>query len=328
MCVEKVTIAQCAPPTSPTLSFTCGKLHMVAQDRIVCDDACGNCVCFFGTCGTIGRDIPTDGIDLSDVAKIRCASCTGREDIVGDRRKDQEILESALLMRPAVNKEAWEEHAKLLKKLWHSKSACPYHPEDKSREFKAAKAKPTTPEPAKEHVWVEVDTKPVDTKPVEASFVEVTIDKPAPVEPSDSSVSEHTEAKSAPTIDSWTGAPVTEGVTNEPAAFDSHSVKDGASTFDTDNDEPKNADEAIPMSVVQNGLDREEGIHSSRWAHQNPEVSVPSQDKGEEVQNSGLTPVTRRAVNFSFSAEQADKLREATEKFASLKSGFLSGMAA
>lgn len=82
------------------------------------------------------------------------------------------------------------------------------------------------------------------------------------------------------------------------------------------------------LTVVQNGLDREEGIHSSRWAHQNPEVSVPSQDKGEDVQNSGLTPVTRRAVNFSFSAEQADKLREATEKFASLKSGFLSGMAA
>ncbi|KAM0548178.1 hypothetical protein ACHAPJ_009976 [Fusarium lateritium] len=60
-------------------------MHMVAQNRTVCDGAHGTCVCFFGTCGSVVRDVTTNGIDLADIAKVRCASCTVREDAVGDR---------------------------------------------------------------------------------------------------------------------------------------------------------------------------------------------------------------------------------------------------
>jgi hypothetical protein len=78
---------------------------------------------------------------------------------------------------------------------------------------------------------------------------------------------------------------------------------------------------------IQNGLEREVGIETSCWAPKSPEVSIQVEEQDQEVQNTSVTPVSRRAVNFSFSAETADKLRDTTEKFASLKSGFLCGKA-
>ncbi|KAG5776328.1 hypothetical protein H9Q73_009988 [Fusarium xylarioides] len=76
MCRETVTITQCAPEGAPVLAFYCAKLHLVAKDCIVCDAAKGKCICFFGSCGAIDREIPTKGINLNNVIKTRCAKCT------------------------------------------------------------------------------------------------------------------------------------------------------------------------------------------------------------------------------------------------------------
>lgn len=103
---------------------------MVAQGRVVCDKAEGKCVCYFGTCGLVTREITTGGIDLSNISKIRCATCVVREDNVGDRRSGREILESPLLERPAIDKASKENHARLLSSLWRGKATCPYHSED------------------------------------------------------------------------------------------------------------------------------------------------------------------------------------------------------
>jgi hypothetical protein len=234
MCVENITIALCAPHNPPHLSFTCGKLHMVAQNRVVCNKARGSCICYFGTCGNVVRDAPTNGIDFSGVAKVRCVSCTAREDVVGDSRENQEVLESVLLDRPAINDAAWSQQSKLLQKRWSHKSACPYHSEGS-----ATKDMAIVDEPAKEHVWVQVDTKPVaDSAPAAASFVEVAIDKPAPVEPAATDRSEHTEADSGPAIDPWTGNPIkTKTVTTGPASFGSPSGKDDVTTVIPDNND-------------------------------------------------------------------------------------------
>ncbi|CAG7555874.1 unnamed protein product [Fusarium equiseti] len=327
MCVETITIAQCAPLSTPEMSFTCGKLHMIAHDRVVCDLSRGACICFFGTCGTVTRVVPTDGVDLSSVTKVRCASCTTREDNVGDRRQDREILESALLQRPAIPDAAWEEHSKRLHKLWHSKATCPYHPD-----ASVIMAKVTGEEPAKEHVWVESVTKPVvDSAPVDTSFVEVAIDKDHSLEQAAADASMHTEAGSGPGADPWTG----DAITAENAGIDSVPAKDfhreDEATIETSSDTGKN----MP---VKNGLDREVGIETSRWNTQEPKAfehdegqtqevqHVEEGQKVDESQNLGGTPVSRRPVNFSFSAENAEKLRENTETFALMKS-FLAGKA-
>ncbi|KAH7193821.1 uncharacterized protein B0J16DRAFT_369894 [Fusarium flagelliforme] len=323
MCVETITIAQCAPLSPPEMSFTCGKLHMIAHDRVVCDLSRGACICFFGTCGTVTRVVPTDGVDLSSVSKVRCASCTTREDNVGDRRQDREILESALLQRPAIPDAAWEEHSSLLKKLWHSKHTCPYHPD-----ASVIMAKATGEEPAKEHVWVEGVTKlAVDSAPVDTSFVEVAIDKDSSLEEAAADTSMHTEAGSGPRVDPWTS----DAGTAENAGVDSTPAKDyqreDEATIETSSD-----------TSVKNGLERDVGIETSRWNPQGPKASEQSEGQTQEVQHveeaqkveEGQSPggahVSRRPVNFSFSAETAEKLRETTEKFASLKS-FLAGTA-
>ncbi|KAJ4122739.1 hypothetical protein NW768_010181 [Fusarium equiseti] len=329
MCVETITIAQCAPLNPPEMSFTCGKLHMVAHNRVVCDLSRGSCICFFGTCGTVTRVVPTDGVDLNSVTKVRCASCTTREDNVGDRRQDREILESALLQRPVIPDAAWEEHSSLLKKLWHSKHTCPYHPD-----ASVIMAKAIAEEPAKGHIWVEGVTKPVvGSAPVNTSSVEAAIEKDYSLEQAVADASMHTEAGSDPRVDSWTG----DASTAEDAGIESIPAKDyhreDEATIETSSD-----------TAVKNGLERELGIETSRWNPQGPKASEQSENQTQEVQNAdeaqhvekvqkveegqnvGGAHVSRRPVNFSFSAETAEKLRETTEKFASLKS-FLAGKA-
>ncbi|KAI1013369.1 hypothetical protein LB503_001432 [Fusarium chuoi] len=126
MCRESITIAQCAPEVSPVLAFYCAKLHLVAKDRVVCDAARGKCICFFGSCGGIDREIPTKGINLGNIVKARCAECTPREHRVGNGIPAQQILESVLL-RSTDAQNGWEERSKLVSELWLNKTACPYH---------------------------------------------------------------------------------------------------------------------------------------------------------------------------------------------------------
>ena len=91
------------------------------------------------------------------------------------------------------------------------------------------------------------------------------------------------------------------------------------------------------LTAVKNGLERDVGIETSRWNPQVPKTSEQSEgqiqevqhaedaQKVDEVQSPGGAHVSRRPVNFSFSAETAEKLREHTEKFA--WKSFLAGKA-
>ncbi|CAF3615820.1 hypothetical protein SNK03_003883 [Fusarium graminearum] len=309
MCVETITIALCAPQSAPRLSFTCGNLHLVAENHVVCDSAVGNCICYFGTCGKVTREVPTGGIDFSAISKVRCTTCTAREDEVGDARKDREILESVLLGRPATNDADWDQTSKRLQQLWQQKSACPYHVQGSVR-----KAKATVNKPAKEQVQAQVDIKSaVPSAPSKASFGEVVIDKDDLHQSATTDASEHSEADSASAVDPWTGAPViAEPVTAEPAGFDSPSVKDDVTTvIANDND---------------GGTSVKTGSDAGKGGHNGLEGDVDTK-LGHDAPKSidGATPVSRRAVNFAFSAEAADKLRDTTAKFASLKSSFLMG---
>ncbi|GKU04975.1 hypothetical protein FLAG1_07770 [Fusarium langsethiae] len=280
MCVETITIALCAPESSPHLSFTCGKLHLVAGRRTVCDKASGRCVCYFGTCGNAGRAALTDGIDFSAISKVRCTSCTAREDAVGDRRKNQEVLESVLLDPSAVHYVDVDRKVKLLSQLWHQKSDCPYHAEGPV----------------------------IDSASAEASFDEVSIEKQGPVQSATTDVFEHNEADSASAVDAWTSAPVSVNTDiTEIADFDSPSDKDHASIVGDGNDDVTTGFINDGDASVKAGSDTDKGVQNGL--------------------EGGTTLVTRRAVNFSYSAEAADKLRDATSKFASLKSGFLMGKA-
>ncbi|KAM0425677.1 hypothetical protein ACHAPT_009209 [Fusarium lateritium] len=130
MCRENLTIALCAPLNAPFLSFTCGKLHMVAEQRHVCEQARGGCICFFGTCGAVEKNVGTNSIDLASIVKVRCAGCAVREDNIGDRRSPQQIIESVLLQRPAIDPNddfVSKKHAALLKELWSGANTCPFH---------------------------------------------------------------------------------------------------------------------------------------------------------------------------------------------------------
>jgi hypothetical protein len=101
-------------------------------------------------------------------------------------------------------------------------------------------------------------------------------------------------------------------------------------------DDSRHAD--FPLTAVKNGLERDVGIETSRWNPQGPKASEQSEGQTQEVQHieevqkveEGQSPggahVSRRPVNFSFSAETAEKLRETTEKYALMKS-FLAGKA-
>ncbi|KAM0358903.1 hypothetical protein ACHAP4_004885 [Fusarium culmorum] len=309
MCVETITIALCAPQSTPHLSFTCGNLHLVAEDRVVCDSAVGDCICYFGTCGKVTREVPTGGIDFSAISKVRCTTCTAREDEVGDARKNREILESVLLGRPATNDADWDQTSKRLQQLWHQKSACPYHVQGS-----VPKAKATVNKPAKEQVRAQVDIKSaVGSAPSEASFGEVVIDKDDFHQSATTDASEHSEADSASTVDPWTGAPViAEPVTAEPAGFNSPSVKDDVTTVIANDDDGDTS--------VKAGSDDGNGDHNGLEGDVDTKVS---HDAPKSID--GATPVSRRAVNFAFSAEAADKLRDTTAKFASLKSSFLMG---
>ncbi|KAH6603819.1 hypothetical protein Trco_007265 [Trichoderma cornu-damae] len=128
MCKEYLTIAVCAPQEAPRMSFTCAKLHLVAEKRELCDKATGECLCFFGTCGIIQEVSPSEGILISSLKPIRCAACTSLEEEIGDRRSKEELICSPLLGRTAIQSpEQMEKFAAVLGKMWDGKKQCPFH---------------------------------------------------------------------------------------------------------------------------------------------------------------------------------------------------------
>ncbi|KAF3074356.1 hypothetical protein CFAM422_003375 [Trichoderma lentiforme] len=128
MCKEYTTIAICAPQKAPSMSFTCGQLHQVVDRRQVCDKATGSCTCFIGTCGVL-ESIPTTlAIPIASLKSIRCVACTAREEEIGDRRSNEELIDSPLLTRAAVKSSEDMQHFKaIIKSLWNGEQECPYH---------------------------------------------------------------------------------------------------------------------------------------------------------------------------------------------------------
>ncbi|KFH42786.1 hypothetical protein ACRE_064880 [Hapsidospora chrysogenum ATCC 11550] len=126
MCSEDIAVALCAPVERRALSYTCSKLHLIASNRHVCFRAKGNCVCFFGTCGTVERTFDSV-FDLTDLPKVRCSVCTVREDDVGHSSAAREILESPVPTRKAIPEEGLERYMRTLKSMWGSMDHCPYH---------------------------------------------------------------------------------------------------------------------------------------------------------------------------------------------------------
>ncbi|KAL7957295.1 hypothetical protein V8C34DRAFT_314974 [Trichoderma compactum] len=128
MCKEYTTMAICAPQKAPSMSFTCGQLHLVVERRSVCDKATGSCICFVGTCGVLESVPSTQGIPITALKSIRCVACTVREEEVGDRRSNEELIESPLLTRTAVKSpEEMQKFNEIIKSLWNGERECPYH---------------------------------------------------------------------------------------------------------------------------------------------------------------------------------------------------------
>ncbi|SPJ70618.1 uncharacterized protein FTOL_00346 [Fusarium torulosum] len=344
MCRENVTIAQCAPLDPPVLSFTCGKLHMVAQDRVVCEKAEGKCVCYFGTCGLVTREVTTSGVDLGNIVKIRCATCVVREDNVGDRRSGREILESPLLERPAIGKTGKENYARLLNSLWRGKSACPYHSEDMS-EFSISHAinDKSVDTPAQTEVVIQpaaeaavnepfsVDTHAIKTHAVDTPAFDAPAFDASPEEHSDATTA--IDAASVGSVQAETAETASaEPIDTEPAdtelvtAVDEWTV-DPAPATEHNKDA---AAEPTSDSGIKNGLEREIGIETSRWAppkSSDPVAEGQGQEKVQDDESSNTKPRRIPTANFAYDPNNADKLRDVTQKLASLKSQFLLGKA-
>ncbi|KAL9567772.1 hypothetical protein ACKAV7_008075 [Fusarium commune] len=341
MCRETITIAQCAPEVAPVLAFYCAKLHLVAKDRIVCDAAQGKCICFFGSCGTIDREIPTKGINLGDVVKARCAECTPREHRVGNGLKAQQILESVLL-RSADAQNSWEERSKLISELWLNKTACPYHVETSTEpaapvteainvtqhvHFDAnagqsgasLTAEPAGPtEPTHEHAF-EPTSESAELKP----GFEVAVEKNF----SGFSSSEHTALKDV------YSSPVGHIFTDSLVAVPASSPADEWTTNTAPAGEQGDSGDNHGLdSGVKNILDPDEvGISTSRWAPGNSpsnssqpaELAVEFNDnekvQKQEQEQTPVVSISRRTVNFSYDPNNAEKLLETAEKFANVK---------
>ncbi|KAF5714683.1 cytochrome P450 monooxygenase [Fusarium mundagurra] len=363
MCRETVTIAQCAPKVSPVLAFYCAKLHLVAKDHTICDAAKGKCICFFGSCGTIDREIPTKGINLSELVKARCAECTPREHRVGNGIPAQQILESVLL-RSTDGQNGWEERSKLVSELWLNKTACPYHVDTNT----------TKPAPIAEvinitehfHLDTEVghsgtglSAEPVEpTDPThESTELKPSFEAAVGEDSSEFSSSDNAatkDASSSPVATVFTEPVFADSIVAEPASFltDEGTVNAGTAGIADEwttitapaGEQDDNADDDVSHSGAKNILDPEEvGISTSRWApgnsptnslkppkpalEVNDKESVDGQEHEQEQAQPPVVAPSRRAVNFSYNPDNAEKLLETAELFANVKKAFLMGKA-
>ncbi|KAF5633407.1 benzoate 4-monooxygenase [Fusarium sp. NRRL 52700] len=353
MCRETITIAQCAPVVAPVLAFYCAKLHLVAKDRVVCDAAKGKCICFFGSCGAIDREIPTKGINLNELVKARCAECTPREHRVGNGIPAQQILESVLL-RSADAQNGWEERSKLVSELWLNKPACPYHADSTTESTTpiaeainitqhvrfdddagqsgagVAAERAGLTDPTHEHA-TELSSKSAELEPTvekddggfsdpgNSAMKDVSSSPIGPIF-TDSLVA---EPASSP-AEEW---PVNSGVAANAATADEWSANTAPAGEQGYNTKDHGSD-----SEVKNILDPEEvGIATSRWAPGNSpinstkpnkpavEVNVDESGEGQERAQTPVVDVSRRAVNFSYDPNNAEKLLETAEMFAQVK---------
>ncbi|KAF5982371.1 hypothetical protein FBULB1_4325 [Fusarium bulbicola] len=363
MCRETITIAQCAPEVSPVLAFYCAKLHLVAKDRILCDAAKGKCICFFGSCGSIDRQIPTKGISLEEIVKARCAECTPREHRVGNGIPAQQILESVLL-RSADDQNGWEERSKLVSSLWLNKTACPYHVDNSTE--------PVAPisEVIRiiEHVHLDTEVAHsgdgVSAEPVEP----VGLAEPTPestetksgfedaggkafsdYEPDNAAKEDFSSSPVGPVFtDSFVAEPasslVDEWTANAGTVDNAGTTDEWATNTAPAGEQDDNADNQGSNSGAKNILDPDEvGISTSRWAPGNSPTNssnsvklaaeVNDNESGgdhEKAPEQAQTPVvdaSRRAVNFSYNPNNAEKLLETAELFANVKKAFLMGKA-
>ncbi|KAL2675652.1 hypothetical protein Neosp_011842 [[Neocosmospora] mangrovei] len=291
MCHEIITIALCAPTKAPSLSFTCGKLHMVAQQREVCDRARGSCVCFFGTCGTVEKTASTSGIDLSAIEKIRCAECTTREDNVGDRRDAKQIIESPLLQRipieptdDFVNKK----HSAMLYELWGGARTCPFHPQ------------PQMPRQLSTST-VNVQTKRSDERPVTPQTNDESATNSRPM--------------SRDSVDKgWTSQAATNNSSKSKLSRKSSASPTGIASVD---------------SVVGLGSSRWAPKNFEEAAARSIKKQSPPQKQRSPLHQQSSPPSQKRIVPASTPAFVADpgnasKVRQATKKMANMKA-FLSG---
>jgi hypothetical protein len=84
----------------------------------------------------------------------------------------------------------------------------------------------------------------------------------------------------------------------------------------------------LPSTGIKNGLAREIGIETSRWAppkSSDPVAEEEGQDKAQDDEPSDTKPRRIPTSNFAFDPNNAEKLRDVTQKLASLKSQFLLG---
>jgi hypothetical protein len=127
MCREIIGIAMCAHAHPPAVLFTCGGLHNVAIDRSVCDDAKSDCICYFGTCGSVERETNTVCVSLGSLPKVRCATCSMKDPGAGDQHLRMQLIESPLLTRNAVSKSELYGHLAMLRIIWGGRTSCPFH---------------------------------------------------------------------------------------------------------------------------------------------------------------------------------------------------------
>ncbi|PNP80507.1 hypothetical protein FNYG_06106 [Fusarium nygamai] len=350
MCRETIIIAQCAPEVSPVLAFYCAKLHLVAKDRVVCNAAKGKCICFFGSCGAIDREIPTKGINLGEVVKARCAECTPREHRVGDGIPAQQILESVLL-RSTDGQNGWEERSKLLSELWLNETTCPYHVDTSAEP--AAPIAEVINITERVHLDTEVSHSgtglsaepvgPTDSTPESTIELKPTFEAPIGKDFGEFSSSDNAamkDASSSPVGTVFTEPVFTDSFVAEPA---STLADEWVTNTSPAGEQGDNADNHGADSGAKNILDPDEvGISTSRWAPGNspanskptkPAVDFKEPESGQEhdqAQEQAQPPVvapSRRAVNFSYNPNNAEKLMETAEIFANVKKAFLMGKA-
>ncbi|KAM0229304.1 hypothetical protein ACHAPO_010083 [Fusarium lateritium] len=321
MCVEIITIALCTAKGPDEEPGYCGKFHLVAGAHNVCEEAHEDCMCCFGTCGKIVAASPAR-IDVLDFLKLPCIVCAANK---GELLKNHTVLEPVPVKGSPLPEGYLEQKLKVLQSARHGDSICSHHAEG----F-AIKGRATFNKPAEAYVVGYVDTQfATASTPAEASSDEVSLylkdSKPAATD-----ASEHYGEDSVPAADLWaakriaaeaanTELPITEPVVTEPVitkpAITEPITIEHAMTESTVTETPFEKDDE--PAVGANDNDGETSVKSGS-------DTGKCDQKGRE---GGTTPITRRAVNFQYSAEAADKLRDATEKFATLKSGFLMGKA-
>lgn len=295
---------------------------MIASAREVCEDTIDNCICHFGTCGSIGRRLDGASVDLAAVKKVRCAPCTALQDCIAEARTTQEILESPLLLHvplPLDDEAARAKHLSKLKKLWRGREACPYHPTPRAKVLSPAPARLTSREPLAEPL-------PVSTLEMTSSENnQETSEQPVAPLVTQNEAGEANVTTSDTEVAAQTAAPIDDNdrandSESEPVSDDMKNTEKSVNTVSTDNNDnavvtaDTDSTSASNASDTSNNDDNDNqvempGLETSCWAPGN---------RPEPVKN-----IPRRAVPVS-TPKSTPKAREAAKQLSSMR-GFLTG---